>query len=82
MSGTGNCYDNAPKESFISTLKTECASAPFATRQEARRAIFEYIEVWTNAGLCTHDSGLSAPLSSNSNGLTKPSLSVDAGQGQ
>jgi len=48
MSGVGNCYDNAPMESFIGTLKTECADHPFATRPEARRAIFEYIEVWYN----------------------------------
>ncbi len=48
MSGVGNCYDNAPMESFFGTLKTECASAPFATRAAARQAIFEYIEVWYN----------------------------------
>ncbi len=48
MNGVGNCYDNAPMESFIGTLKTECASAPFATRAEARQAIFEYLEVWYN----------------------------------
>jgi transposase InsO family protein len=48
MSGVGNCYDNAPMESFIGTLKTECADHPFATRAEARQAIFEYIEVWYN----------------------------------
>jgi putative transposase len=48
MSGVGNCYDNAPMESFFGTLKTECASAPFATRAEARRVIFEYLEVWYN----------------------------------
>jgi len=48
MSGVGNCYDNAPMESFIGTLKTECADRPFATRAEARQAIFEYIEVWYN----------------------------------
>jgi len=48
MSGVGNCYDNAPMESFIGTLKTECADHQFATRAEARRAIFEYIEVWYN----------------------------------
>ena len=35
-------------ESFIGTLKTECADAPFATRAEARRALFEYLEVWYN----------------------------------
>ena len=48
MSGVGNCYDNAPMESFIGTLKTERATVPFATRAEARQAIFEYIEVWYN----------------------------------
>jgi transposase InsO family protein len=48
MSGVGNCYDNAPMESLIGTLKTECATATFATRAEARLAIFEYIEVWYN----------------------------------
>jgi putative transposase len=48
MSGVGNCYDNAPMESFFGTLKTECATAPFATRAEARRVIFEYLEVWYN----------------------------------
>jgi putative transposase len=48
MSGVGNCYDNAPMESFIGTLKTECADHQFVTRAEARQAIFEYIEVWYN----------------------------------
>lgn len=49
MSHVGNCYDNAPMESFIGTLKTECATYQFATRAEARLAIFEYIEVWYNS---------------------------------
>lgn len=48
MSGVGNCYDNAMKESFFATLKTECASQPFTTRAEGRTAIFEYIEVFYN----------------------------------
>jgi putative transposase len=48
MSRTGNCWDNAMKESFFATLKTECATVPFATRAQARTAIFEYIEVWYN----------------------------------
>lgn len=48
MSGVGNCYDNAMKESFFATLKTECASQPFATRAQARTAVFEYIEVFYN----------------------------------
>ncbi|MBK9126007.1 MAG: transposase [Chloroflexi bacterium] len=48
MSDVGRCYDNAMQESFWGTLKTECADRPFATRAAARKAIFEYIEVWYN----------------------------------
>ena len=48
MSRSGNCYDNAMKESFFATLKTECASRPFVTRAEARTAVFEYIEGFYN----------------------------------
>lgn len=48
MSRVGNCYDNAAMESFFATLKTECATQPFATRTQARSAIFEYIEAWYN----------------------------------
>jgi transposase InsO family protein len=48
MSRVGNCFDNAAMESFFSTLKTECAIEQFATRAQARTAIFEYIEAWYN----------------------------------
>jgi len=49
MSRTGDCYDNAPTESFWATLKKELLSdRAFATREEARAAIFEYIEVFYN----------------------------------
>jgi putative transposase len=48
MSRVGNCFDNAVMESFFSTLKAECARQPFATRVQARTAIFEYIEAWYN----------------------------------
>lgn len=49
MSRTGDCYDNAPKESFWAILKKELMSdRTFATREEARAAIFEFIEVWYN----------------------------------
>jgi putative transposase len=48
MSRVGNCYDNAVMESFFSTLKTECVTAPFATRAQAHTTIFEYMEVWYN----------------------------------
>jgi transposase InsO family protein len=50
MSGVGNCYDNATAEAFFSTLKTECfpLSNCFESRAQARRTIFEYIEVYYN----------------------------------
>ena len=49
MSRKGNCYDNAAMESFWSTLKMELVyRQSFATRQQARQAIFEYIEVFYN----------------------------------
>lgn len=46
MSAKGCCYDNAAMESFWSTLKTECfpSSVVFETKEEAKQAIFEYIE--------------------------------------
>ena len=49
MSGKGNCYDNAIMESFYHTLKTELVYFEiYRTREEARRSIFEYIEVFYN----------------------------------
>ena len=47
MSRTGNCYDNAVMERFFGTLKRECPMH-FETRQQARGAIFEYIECFYN----------------------------------
>ena len=49
MSGRGNCYDNAPAESFFGTLKTELVHhAVYRTRQEAMTDIFFYIEGFYN----------------------------------
>jgi transposase InsO family protein len=49
MSRRANCYDNAHMESFWGTLKAELvAGRSFATRDEARLAIFEYVEVFYN----------------------------------
>lgn len=49
MSRRGNCYDNAPMESFFSSLKVELIRGRrFATRGEAQAAIFRYIEVFYN----------------------------------
>ena len=49
MSRAGNCYDNAAMESFWGRLKTELVHRrKFASRAEARLAIFEYVEVFYN----------------------------------
>jgi len=49
MSGKGNCYDNAPMESFWGTLKSELVyHRRYKSRQEAIKDITEYIEVFYN----------------------------------
>lgn len=49
MSRKGNCLDNAPMESFFSSIKTELVhGANFRTRMQARAEIFEYIEIYYN----------------------------------
>jgi putative transposase len=49
MSGKGDCYDNAVAESFFSTLEFELLMKnDWHTRDDARRAIFRYLETWYN----------------------------------
>jgi transposase InsO family protein len=49
MSRKGNCYDNAPMESFWGTLKQELVHhRRYRTRQEAIQDITEYIEIFYN----------------------------------
>jgi len=49
MSRRANCYDNAVAESFFKTIKSELTrNQKYATQDEARSAIFEYIEVFYN----------------------------------
>ncbi len=49
MSRTGDWYDNAAMEAFFATLTKECTDrVRFQTRQEARSAIFEYLECFYN----------------------------------
>lgn len=49
MSGKGNCFDNAPMESFWGKLKQEWLyGQKFSSREEARSQIFFYIEVFYN----------------------------------
>ena len=49
MSRRGNCYDNAPMESFWGTLKNELVHhRRYETREQARREITEYIDIFYN----------------------------------
>ena len=49
MSRKGNCWDNAPVESFFGTLKTECAERKrYESHAQARSSLFEYIETFYN----------------------------------
>jgi putative transposase len=49
MSRKGNCWDNAPMESFFHTLKTELVMhCDYLTRDQARASLFEYMEVFYN----------------------------------
>lgn len=49
MSRRGNCWDNAPMESFFASLKKELVhDEDYATRDEATASVFEYIEAFYN----------------------------------
>jgi putative transposase len=63
MSRRGNCLDNAPMESFFAALKTEQVHhARFRTREEARAAVFDYIEVFYNRQRLHSALGYRTPL--------------------
>ncbi len=62
MSGKGDCYDNAMMESFWATLKTELIHLEhYATREQARQSIFEYIEVFYNRQRLHSSLGYKSP---------------------
>ena len=49
MSRKGNCWDNAPMESYFHSLKTELVMhCDHKTRDEARAGLFDYVEVFYN----------------------------------
>ena len=66
MSRKGNCYDNAPMESFWGKIKQEWLySRRFKTRAEAKAAIFEYIEVFYNRQRLHSSNGYKTPMGMN-----------------
>lgn len=49
MSRKGDCWDNAAMESFFHSLKTECVyHERYLTRDEAKKSVFDYMEVFYN----------------------------------
>ncbi len=48
MSRKGNCWDNAPAESFFKTLKAELGIIKFTNYRHARKELFAFIEIWYN----------------------------------
>lgn len=64
MSRKGNCWDNAPMESFFHSLKVEWLhDQTFRTRAAARQAIFTFIEVWYNRRRLHSTLGYQSPES-------------------
>jgi putative transposase len=62
MSRKGNCYDNAPIESFWGTLKNELVHhRRFATRQQPKEEVSEYIEIFYNRQRSQAKLGYLAP---------------------
>jgi transposase InsO family protein len=63
MSSSGNCYDNAITESFFHTLKIELIFwNRYQNREQAKRSIFEYIEVFYNRERLHSSIGYLSPV--------------------
>ncbi len=63
MSRKGNCYDNAPMESFWGLLKNELIHhRKYRTRNDARREITEYIEIFYNCQRSQAKLGYVSPV--------------------
>lgn len=62
MSSKGDCRDNAPMESFFNTLKTERSyHCVYATRDQARRGLFGYIDGFYNRRRLHSSLGYTSP---------------------
>jgi transposase InsO family protein len=63
MSRSGNVWDNAVAEAFFSNFKTECIPQEgFATREEAKQAIFQWIEIFYNRRRSHSTLGYQTPM--------------------
>ena len=72
MSRKGNCWDNAPTESFFNSLKNERVHGTrYATRAEAEADLFEYIAIFYNRRRRHSTLGYSSPTQFLSDWLSK-----------
>ena len=63
MSAKGNCYDNACAESFFHSFKVEAIHGEyFATRENLRQTVFEYLEVDYNRTRLHTANGYQSPV--------------------
>ena len=78
MSRRANCWDNAPMESFFATLKKELVhDEDYATREEARASLFEYIEVFYNRVRRHSSLGYRSPVEYETSRITvNPALAI------
>ena len=78
MSGTGNCFDNAPMESFWHSLKVEeTHGQDFATRAEASHCVFGYIEGWYNTTRMHSSLGYQSPVQFERALYAKPTVAAN-----
>lgn len=72
FTGIGACLDNAYIESFFATLKKELVyQTTFTTREEARLAVFEFIEGYYNRWRLHSSLGYETPVGFESRGLER-----------
>jgi transposase InsO family protein len=79
MSRRGDCLDNAPMESFFASLKKEHVhqSSSFQTHEEAKAAVFDYIEVFYNRQRLHSRIGYRTPVQARTN-MTEVSIAMAA----
>ena len=72
MSRKGNCWDNAPTESFFNSLKNERVhGTTYATRTDAQADLFDYIEVFYNRSRRHSMLGYGSPVRSLENWISQ-----------
>ena len=79
MSRRGNCLDNAPMESFFASLKKERVhQACFRTREEAKAAVFDYVEVFYNRQRLHSGVGYRTPAEARVNMMRELAMAIAA----